>query len=51
MKIRLDIVRKKRTAMVNFLKMDIVDFLKNGLDYNAYTRVRLLSLIITLRFL
>lgn len=44
MKIRLDIVRKKRIAMVNFLEMDIVDFLKNGLEYNAYTRVRLLSL-------
>ncbi|CDY49898.1 BnaA05g14950D [Brassica napus] len=42
MKIRLDIVRKKRIAMVNFLKMDIVDFLKNGLEYNAYTRAEML---------
>ncbi|KAJ0250410.1 Regulator of Vps4 activity in the MVB pathway protein [Hirschfeldia incana] len=41
MKIRLDIVRKKRIATVNFLKMDIVDFLKNGLDYNAYTRAEM----------
>ncbi|CAN7104958.1 unnamed protein product [Brassica rapa subsp. narinosa] len=42
MKIRLDIVRKKRIAMVNFLEMDIVDFLKNGLEYNAYTRAEML---------
>ncbi|CAH8359620.1 unnamed protein product [Eruca vesicaria subsp. sativa] len=42
MKIRLDIVRKKRIALVKFLKMDIVDFLNNGLDYNAYTRTEML---------
>ncbi|KFK35789.1 hypothetical protein AALP_AA4G036800 [Arabis alpina] len=42
MKIRLDTVRKKRIAMVNFLKMDIVDFLKNGLDHSAYTRAEVL---------
>ncbi|CAH8386022.1 unnamed protein product [Eruca vesicaria subsp. sativa] len=42
MKIRLDIVRKRRIAMVKFLKMDIVEFLKNGLDYNAYTRAEVL---------
>ncbi|KAL1217352.1 hypothetical protein V5N11_018606 [Cardamine amara subsp. amara] len=38
MKIRLNIVRKKRIATVNFLKTDIVDFLKNGQDSKAYTR-------------
>lgn len=48
MKIRLDRVRKKRVAMVNYLKMDIVDFLKNGLDYNAYTRVIKNFLIVSL---
>ncbi|KAF8077286.1 hypothetical protein N665_1049s0020 [Sinapis alba] len=42
MKIRLDIVRKRRIAMVKFLKMDIVDFLKNGHDDNAYTRAEVL---------
>ncbi|ESQ30219.1 hypothetical protein EUTSA_v10011635mg [Eutrema salsugineum] len=42
MKIRLDTVRKKRIAMVKFLKMDIVDFLNNGHDYNAYTRAEVL---------
>lgn len=40
MKIRLEIVRKRRIAMIKFLKMDIVEFLKNGLDYDAYRRVR-----------
>ncbi|KAF3516829.1 hypothetical protein DY000_02059335 [Brassica cretica] len=39
MKIRLEIVRKRRIAMIKFLKMDIVEFLKNGLDYDAYRRV------------
>ncbi|CAN8321540.1 unnamed protein product [Cochlearia groenlandica] len=42
MKIRLDNVRKKRVAMVKFLKMDIVNFLKNGHDFNAYTRAEVL---------
>jgi len=40
MKIRLEIVRTRRIAMIKFLKMDIVEFLKNGLDYDAYRRVR-----------
>ncbi|KAJ0242267.1 Regulator of Vps4 activity in the MVB pathway protein [Hirschfeldia incana] len=42
MKIRIDIVRKRRIAMVKFWKTDIVEFLKNGLDYDAYTRAELL---------
>uniref|UniRef100_A0A1J3DD06 IST1-like protein n=2 Tax=Noccaea caerulescens TaxID=107243 RepID=A0A1J3DD06_NOCCA len=42
MKIRLDTVRRRRIAMVNYLKMDIVNFLNNGHDYNAYTRAEVL---------
>ncbi|KAJ4917831.1 Regulator of Vps4 activity in the MVB pathway protein [Raphanus sativus] len=42
LKMRLDIVRKRRIAMVKFWKMDIVEFLKNGDDYNAYTRAEVL---------
>nr|VDC64866.1 unnamed protein product [Brassica rapa] len=42
MKIRLEIVRKRRIAMIKFLKMDIVEFLKNGLDYDAYRRAEVL---------
>lgn len=39
MKIRLDIVRKKRIAMVKNYKTDIVNFLNNGQDIEAYKRV------------
>lgn len=39
MKIRLNIVRRKRIATVNFLKTDIVNFLNNGQDSQAYKRV------------
>ncbi|CAA7043873.1 unnamed protein product [Microthlaspi erraticum] len=42
MKIRLDTVRRRRIAMVNYLRMDIVNFLKNGHDFNAYTRAEVL---------
>ncbi|KAH0872641.1 hypothetical protein HID58_070003 [Brassica napus] len=42
MKIRLEIVRTRRIAMIKFLKMDIVEFLKNGLDYDAYRRAEVL---------
>ncbi|CDY52976.1 BnaA06g01610D [Brassica napus] len=42
MKIRLEIERKRRIAMIKFLKMDIVEFLKNGLDYDAYRRAEVL---------
>uniref|UniRef100_A0A1J3FW11 IST1-like protein n=1 Tax=Noccaea caerulescens TaxID=107243 RepID=A0A1J3FW11_NOCCA len=42
MKIRLDTARRRRIAMVNYLKMDIVNFLNNGHDYNAYTRAEVL---------
>ncbi|CAF2055557.1 hypothetical protein Bca4012_098179 [Brassica carinata] len=44
MKIRLEIVRKRRIAMIKFLKMDIVEFLKNGLDYDAYRRIKFLKM-------
>jgi len=39
MKIRIDIVRRKRIAMVRNYKTDIVNFLKNGQDSEAYRRV------------
>ncbi|CAH8255391.1 unnamed protein product [Arabidopsis lyrata] len=42
MKIRLDIVRKKRIAMVKNYKTDIVNFLNNGQDIEAYKRTELL---------
>ncbi|XP_010500830.1 PREDICTED: uncharacterized protein LOC104778153 [Camelina sativa] len=42
MKIRLDIVRKKRTAMVRNYKTDIANFLKNEQDCEAYRRAELL---------
>ncbi|KAL2555101.1 Chorismate synthase [Forsythia ovata] len=37
---RIEIIRKKRNAMKNYLRNDIVHLLKNGLDINAYGRVR-----------
>lgn len=42
MKIRIDIVRRKRIAMVRNYKTDIVNFLKNGQDSEAYRRAELL---------
>ncbi|KAA8541811.1 hypothetical protein F0562_022963 [Nyssa sinensis] len=35
---RLEIIRRKRNAMQKYLKNDIADLLKNGLDINAYGR-------------
>ncbi|KAG9141094.1 hypothetical protein Leryth_001601 [Lithospermum erythrorhizon] len=35
---RLELIKKKRNAMQRYLKNDIVDLLKNGLDKNAYDR-------------
>ncbi|OIW03821.1 hypothetical protein TanjilG_30097 [Lupinus angustifolius] len=37
-KTRLEVIRKKRNAVQKFLKKDIADLLKSGLDYNAYGR-------------
>ncbi|GAU11008.1 hypothetical protein TSUD_113010, partial [Trifolium subterraneum] len=37
-KTRLETIRKKKNAVQKFLKNDIVDLLKNSLDYNAYGR-------------
>ncbi|XP_009772496.1 vacuolar protein sorting-associated protein IST1-like [Nicotiana sylvestris] len=38
MKTRIEMVRKKRNAMQKYLKNDIADLLKSGLDVNAYDR-------------
>ncbi|PNX92761.1 IST1-like protein [Trifolium pratense] len=35
---RLETIRKKKNAVQKFLKNDIVDLLRNSLDYNAYGR-------------
>ncbi|XP_052180763.1 uncharacterized protein LOC127793968 [Diospyros lotus] len=35
---RLEMIKRKRNAMQNYLKKDIADLLKNGLDVNAYGR-------------
>lgn len=32
-------IKRKRNAMQKYLKNDIADLLKNGLDFNAYGRV------------
>ncbi|KAL2493094.1 putative Regulator of Vps4 activity in the MVB pathway protein [Abeliophyllum distichum] len=37
-KTRIEIIRKKRNAMQKYLRNDIADLLKNGLDINAYGR-------------
>lgn len=37
-KTRLDNIRKKRNAVQKFLKKDLVDLLRNSLEYNAYGR-------------
>lgn len=38
-KARLEVINKKRSAMLKFLNNDITDLLQNGLDYHAYGRV------------
>ncbi|KAL3528773.1 hypothetical protein ACH5RR_008095 [Cinchona calisaya] len=38
-KIRLEIIKRKRSAMQKYLKNDMIDLLKNGSDTNAYGRV------------
>ncbi|XP_077216504.1 uncharacterized protein LOC143851069 [Tasmannia lanceolata] len=35
---RIDMIKRKRNAMLKYLKKDISDLLKNGLDKNAYSR-------------
>ncbi|KAJ9568365.1 hypothetical protein OSB04_004331 [Centaurea solstitialis] len=36
---RIEMIMRKRNAMQKFLKNDVVDLLRNGLDSNAYGRV------------
>ena len=38
-KVRLETIKKKRNAVEKYLKNDIAELLRNGLDYNAYGRV------------
>ncbi|XWS69878.1 hypothetical protein CRYUN_Cryun03dG0001700 [Craigia yunnanensis] len=38
-KSRIDVIRRKKSATLKFLKKDIADLLANGLDNNAYGRV------------
>ncbi|XVF34821.1 hypothetical protein REPUB_Repub18cG0091400 [Reevesia pubescens] len=38
-KSRIDVIRRKKSATLKFLKKDIADLLANGLDFNAYGRV------------
>ncbi|ESQ53936.1 hypothetical protein EUTSA_v10024566mg [Eutrema salsugineum] len=35
---RIDVLRRKRTATIKFLKKDLADLISNGLDVNAYSR-------------
>ncbi|XP_016444578.1 uncharacterized protein LOC107769833 [Nicotiana tabacum] len=37
-KTRIDMVKRKRNAMLKYLKSDVADLLKTGLDVNAYSR-------------
>ncbi|XWS16361.1 hypothetical protein CRYUN_Cryun34aG0079200 [Craigia yunnanensis] len=37
-KVRLETIKKKRNAVEKYLKNDIAELLRNGLDYNAYGR-------------
>ncbi|CAN1177645.1 IST1-like protein [Linum perenne] len=37
-KSRIDVIRRKRSATLKFLKKDVADLLANGLDINAYGR-------------
>ena len=36
---RIEMVRKRRKAMQNFLTNDIADLLRRGYDINAYSKV------------
>ncbi|KAL3511800.1 hypothetical protein ACH5RR_024517 [Cinchona calisaya] len=38
-KTRMEIIKRKRSAMQKYLKNDVIDLLKNGLDVNAYGRI------------
>lgn len=38
-KLRIDVIRRKRNATQKFLKKDVADLLANGLDINAFGRV------------
>uniref|UniRef100_A0A1J3CZK5 IST1-like protein n=1 Tax=Noccaea caerulescens TaxID=107243 RepID=A0A1J3CZK5_NOCCA len=35
---RIDVLRRKRTATIKFLRKDLADLVSNGLDVNAYSR-------------
>ncbi|XP_015572780.2 uncharacterized protein LOC8274522 isoform X1 [Ricinus communis] len=37
-KTRLEVLKKKKCSVAKFLKNDMADLLRNGLDYNAYCR-------------
>ncbi|GAA0148762.1 hypothetical protein LIER_08114 [Lithospermum erythrorhizon] len=37
-KVRIEIIKRKRNAMQKYLKNDVADLLKDGLDSNAYVR-------------
>ncbi|XP_073157410.1 uncharacterized protein [Henckelia pumila] len=36
---RIDMILKKRNSMLSYMRKDVADLLKNGLDSNAYERV------------
>ncbi|GMI63422.1 IST1-LIKE 7 [Hibiscus trionum] len=38
-KSRIEVIRRKKTATLKFMKKDVADLLANGLDINAYGRV------------
>ncbi|XP_062008340.1 uncharacterized protein LOC133725204 [Rosa rugosa] len=38
MKVRLEAIKKKRNSVLKYLKNDVAELLKNGLDINAYGR-------------
>lgn len=39
LKTRIDTIRKKRNAVHKYLRSDVAELLKSGLDVNAYGRV------------
>ncbi|KAL6888697.1 hypothetical protein ACP4OV_009723 [Aristida adscensionis] len=43
---RLDLLRRKKQAMVKFLKKDVADLLTNGLDTHAFARDHMEGLIV-----
>ncbi|KAM7480443.1 hypothetical protein LguiA_028656 [Lonicera macranthoides] len=47
-KTRIETIQRRRNAMQKFFKTDIVDLLKNGLDYHAYGRAEGLLIEMTL---